>query len=250
MLNRPRAIVLTAACCTLAAIGAPSVAQAHRGHDHFGRFVSHARQVQHVCAEAGVPLGGHSHGSWKGHGLSSLTETQEKELKAACEKLATAYAAKRTADEAAGKTLWEALKAARTKLDEACPAVTEHHGPGGWWSHAELSTACQEALRAFWTSAHEAKQAFRAAIEAAGKPFQAALTEFESATASIMAALEAAESDKFFSHGHRFGGPAGRGYGSPGSGQGYNGHVSDQGNDGSGSGHGDGDSGSHGSCGH
>ena len=79
--------------------------------------------------------------------MSSLSEAQTKELVAACEKLAGAFAVKHKAIEGASKTFWEALKADRTKLDEACPALTEHH-EHGFWEHNELSPACQEALKA------------------------------------------------------------------------------------------------------
>jgi len=248
MLIRPRVMVLSAAFCVFAAIGAPSAALAHhRGREHFGRLVHHGKQVQRVCAEAGVSLNGRPRWKWDGHGLSSLNETQVNELKAACEKLAAAYAVKRQAEEAAGKTLWEALKPARAKLDEACPAVTEH--PGFWWSHTELSPACEEALKSYWTSAREAKMSFRAAIEAACKPFRAALTEFESTTAPILSALEAAETAHFFAHGH--GGPGSvQGYGDPGSGKGDSGPGSGERYGRRGSAQGDGDPGSQGSCRH
>ena len=198
MLIRSRVVMaLVVAGCGLTAMSVPSVALAHHGRGRFDRFGPRAgfggKGAQGLCAEAGVAMNGHlngpggpwgGHSNWDGQGLASLTETQTKELKSACEKLATAYAAKRTADGAAAKTLWEALKADATKLHEACPALAEHHEPG-----FELSAACKEALTSFWTSAKEAKKAYRAAVEAADKAFAPALAEFETATAAIVAAL-------------------------------------------------------------
>jgi len=204
-------MALVVAVCGLTAMSVPSAALAHHGRGHFGRRADFGgKGARGLCAEAGVPMSGHlnghdapwgDHPGWDGQGLASLTETQTKELKSACEKLAAAYAVKKTAEAAAAKTLWEALKADATKLHEACPALAEHHEPG-----FELSTACKEALTSFWTSAKEAKKAFRAALEAAEKAFAPAVTEFETATAPIVAALEAATPS-----GHIYG--PGKGYG-------------------------------------
>ena len=235
MLIRSRVVMaLVVAGCGLTAMSVPSVALAHHGRGRFDRFGPRAgfggKGAQGLCAEAGVAMNGHlngpggpwgGHSNWDGQGLASLTETQTKELKSACEKLATAYAAKRTADGAAAKTLWEALKADATKLHEACPALAEHHEPG-----FELSAACKEALTSFWTSAKEAKKAYRAAVEAADKAFAPALAEFETATAAIVAALDAAApSGHVYGPGRRFGGydPTGSGSGGPDQGQGHGG---------------------------
>ncbi|HTY96013.1 MAG TPA: hypothetical protein VMB91_03160 [Solirubrobacteraceae bacterium] len=189
-------MTIVVAVCGLTALSVPSAALAHHGRGRFGHRADFGgRGAQGLCAEAGVPLNGHlngpsgpwgGHSDWQAQGLASLTETQTKELKSACEKLATAYAAKRTADAAAAKTVWEALKADATKLHEACPALAEHHEPG-----FELSAACKEALTSFWTSAREAKKAYRAALEAAYKAFAPAVTEFETATAPLVAVLAA-----------------------------------------------------------
>ena len=204
----------------LTALTAPSMALAHGGHEHFSHHsVFHAKQVQHFCAEAGVALNGHSDFNRQGRrpssltesGPGSLTETQVKELKMACEKLATAYGVERTADEAAAKTLWEALKPARAKLLEACPALTEHHD-FHVWMHAELSPACTEALTSYWATAREAKKSFRAALEAAGKPFEVALKEFEASTESILPALEAAQAEHSSHHGKNSDGPGSPGF--------------------------------------
>ncbi len=152
-----------------------------------------------MCAQVGVAVTGHVHAlehpGWvHDSAVSTLGEAQTKELVAACEKLAGAFGVKRKAVEAASKALWETLKADRTKLDEACPALTEHH-EHGFWEHNELSPACQEALKAYWTSAHEAGKPYLAAVQEACKTFHTALTEFEEATKSIMAALQAGETE-------------------------------------------------------
>ena len=176
-----------------------------------------------MCAQAGVAVSAHVHafnhrGFVENPAVSGLSETQTKELMAACEKLAAAFAVKRTAVEAASKTFWEALKADRAKLDEACPALTEHH-EHGFWEHNELSPACQEALKAFWTSAHEAGKTYRTAVQEACKTFRVALSEFEASTKPILAALEAAEMEHHNFHSEPgFGGPGHDGPDSSGSG--------------------------------
>ena len=143
MLIRPRVMALFAAVCVLAPMTLASAAQAHRGGSHFrrhGEFQS--EQVSGVCAQAGVAVSDHVHAfkrpdRARESDLSVLSEAQTKELVAACEKLAAAFAVKHKAVEGASKTFWEALKADRTKLDEACPALTEHH-EHGFWEHTEL----------------------------------------------------------------------------------------------------------------
>jgi len=243
MLIRPRVMGLVAAVCVLTPMAFAGSALAHGGREHFRRHnVFQTHQVQGLCAQAGVPVSGHMRGFWyrdsAGDSLSALTETQTKELTAACEKLAAAYAVKRKAIEAASKTLWEALKADRAKLDEACPALTEHHEPG--WSPTELSTACKEALQAYWTAAHEAGKAFRTAREEACKAFKAALAEFETATAPILTALEGAQTQQRFRPGQASG-ATGQGSSTPGQGCGDGGTGNggqEQGNVGSGQGYG------------
>lgn len=255
MLIRPRVMGLAVAVCLMAPMAVASSAMAHRGRGHFRRHdVLRGKQAQGVCGQVGVPVNGHVRSfHWYRNGapdsLSALTETQSKELTAACEKLAAAYAVKRKANEAAFKTLWEALKADRTKLDEACPAVTEHH-EWAWWK-TELSPACKEALQAYWTAAHEAGKAFRTAHEEACKAFRAAVAEFETAVDPILAVLEAAQTEHqphpepgFAGPGQGNGGPqdnqgqdnGGPGHGYGGAGQGYGGGPG-QGSDGSASGH-------------
>ena len=184
MLIRPRVMALCAAVCVLAPMTVASAAQAHRGHEHFRRHGAlQTKQVNGVCAQVGVAVSDHVHAfehprRVHDSAVSSLSEAQTKELVAACEKLAGAFAVKRKAVEGASKTFWEALKADRAKLDEACPALTEHH-EHGFWEHNELSPVCQEALKAFWASAHEAGKSYRAAVQEACKTFHTALTEFE-----------------------------------------------------------------------
>lgn len=226
---RPRVMALAVAACVLTPVAFADSALAHGGREHFRRHdVFRSTQAKGVCAQAGVAVNGHVRGmNWYRNGaensVSSLTETQTNELKAACEKLATAYGVKRKAQEAAFKTLWEALKADRTKLDEACPALTEHH-ERGWWQ-TEISPACKEALQAYWTAAHEAGKAYRAVREETCKRFSAALTEFETATGPILATLEAAQTEHRFHPGQGSGVP-GQGYGDPGQGYGGPGHDS------------------------
>lgn len=190
MLVRPRVMILSTACCLLAVMAAPGAALAHGGAGRDGHGYGRPEsRAQRLCAEAGVPLNGHVYG--EGHGLSGLSETQVKELKAACEKLATAYAAQRKADEAASKALWEAFKSDRTKLNEACPALSEHHEPGSG-GPTELSAACKEALKSYGVAVHEAQQSYRKAIEEAGKTFATALSEFEKAVKPIEESLQTA----------------------------------------------------------
>jgi hypothetical protein len=217
MLIRPRVMAACAAVCVLTPMTLASTALAHRGSESFRRHdVFRAKQARSVCAQAGVALNGHVHG-FNGHAygggpdLSSLSETQIKELKTACEKLATAYGVERTADEASFKALWETLKAARTKLDAACPVLLERH-ERGFWGHTELSTACEEALKSYWTAAREAGKAYRTALQEAGKAFETALSEFEEGAKSILTALEAAETEHHFHPGQGFGGPGSREY--------------------------------------
>lgn len=204
---RPRVVILSG-CLALAPLVVPAAALAHGGGGRDGRGPGlQSNRIQRACAEAGAPLSGKPYG--ESHGLTGLSETQVKELKAACEKLGTAYTAQRKADEAASKVFDEALASARKKLDEACPALTEHH-EFGRWSHTELSTACKEALKTFAATAHEAQKVYRTALEEAGKTFQKALSEFETSTKSIFEALaKAAESEHPGYHGRTFGGPPG-----------------------------------------
>jgi hypothetical protein len=213
MVIRFRAATVVVAALALMAMGAPGVAQAHHGRGQSGRrFASghgdapggrQAQSVQFLCAEDGVPLNGHAyqiaHAPRPDQSPSGLTETQNKELMSACEKLAAAAAVRRTADQAASKTSWEAVKAAAAKLDEACPALTEHHLPGS--PPSELSPACKEALKSFWTAVHEAHATDRAAIEAAAKPYDEALAEFETATAAIVASLDAPQTQHIYHQG-------------------------------------------------
>lgn len=211
MPSRSRSTLVGAICCLLGVLALPNLALAHGAGRYRGAGGGrHASRVQLVCAEAGVPLNGQAYG--EAHGLSALSESQLKELKTACEALAAVSATQRKADEAAAKTLHEALQAARTKLDEACPTLAEHHWPGGW---GELSSTCKEALKTAANAAHEAQKAFGKALEEAAKPFQAALSEFETKVKSILEALEAAGGQ--YPHGGGWGGlpgfrggPAGR----------------------------------------
>ena len=214
MLIRPRVMTVSAAVCVLTAMTLTSTALAHRGSEHFRRHdVFRAKQARGVCAQAGVALNGDVHG-FNGHASgeaphpSSLSETQTTELKAPCEKLATAYGVERKADDASSKVLWEALKAARTKLDEACPALLERH-ERGFWGHTELGPACEEALKSYWTTAREAGKAYRTALQEAGKTFETALGEFEEGAKSVLTALEAVQTEHD-SH-------PGQGLGDPGS---------------------------------
>ena len=232
---RFRAATVVLSALTLMAMGAPGVAQAHHGRRQFGRrFASGRRDVsgggqgqsaQFLCAEEGVPLNGHAyqiaHAAWAGQSTSGLTETQNKELASACEKLATANGVRRQADQAAAKASWEAVKADAAKLDEACPALTEHHTPGS--PPSELSAACKEALKSFWTAVHEAHATYRAATEAAAKPYDEALTEFETATASIVASLDAPQTQHVYHQGADGGPGGGSGAGGSGGGSGMQG---------------------------
>lgn len=214
---RPRVMAVWAGVCVLITMTIASTALAHRGSERFrGHDMFRARQAWGVCAQAGVVVSSHvrgfnRHADGDGPGPSSLTETQIKELKAACEKLATAYGAERKADEASSKALWEALKAARAKLDEACPALQEQH-ERGFWEHTDLSTACEEALKSYWTAAHEAGKTYRTALEEAGKPFDTALNEFEETVKPILTALEAVQMEHHFQPGQGLGGPGAHGY--------------------------------------
>lgn len=207
MLLRPRVVILSG-CLALAAMLVPAAALAHGGRGRDGRGPGlQGNRIQRACAEAGAPLSGKPYG--ESHGLTGLSEAQVKELKAACEKLGTAYTAQRKADEAASKVFKEALASARKKLDEACPALTEHH-EFGRWNHTELSTACKEAFKAYATTAEEAQKVYRTALEEAGKTFQKALSEFETSTKSIFEALtKAAESEHPGYYGRPSGGPPG-----------------------------------------
>lgn len=211
MSRRPRVLALSG-CLALACLVVPATASAHGGRGgRDGRGRSQGNSIQRVCAEVGAPLGGKTFG--EAHGPSSLSETQTKELKAACEKLATAAAAQRTADEAASKTFQEQLASDHKKLDEACPALTEHHEFGSWHD-TELSTACKEAFNTYGAAAHEAQKAYRGAVEEAGKTFQKALGEFETSTKPIFEALaKTAESERP--------GPSGGRCGASGSGGGW-----------------------------
>ncbi len=223
MLIRPRVMAVFAAVCVLAPMTPTSAAQAHRGARRLHRHdVFQSRQVSGVCAQAGVGVGDHVHAfkrldDVQHPAVSSLSESQAKELVAACEQLAGAFAVKQKAVEGASKTFWEALKADRAKLQEACPALTEHH-EHGFWEQTELSPACQEALKSYWASAHEAGKAYRTAVQEACKTFHAAVTEFEEATKSILAAIEAGESEHHFQPAPGPAGPVlpGTGAGDPG----------------------------------
>jgi len=209
MSDRPRVVILSG-CLAMVAMAVPSAALAHGGGGgHRRGHGPQGNRIQRVCAEVGAPLGGKPYG--KGHGLADLSEAQVKELKAACEKLATAYTAQRKADEAASTHFKEALASARKTLDAACPALTEHHEPGGR-RHKELSTACKEALKAYAATTKEARKVYRTALKEAGKTFQAALSGFETSTKSIFEALtKAARSGHAGYYGRAFGTPGFRG---------------------------------------
>lgn len=214
--------------CAAGAIAVPVVALAHDSHgrDHWrARPLS---QAQKLCAQAGVPLASDSHGHGHvhlglGHATPGLTEAQLAQLKAACEKLASAYAAERKADEGAEKAFLEVVVPARKKLDEACPR--HHHGflpvgstgptgPTGATGPAgppEVSTACKEARKAFHTTVKEAEKPLRKALEEARKSFQTALGEFEAAVNPIIESLESGSPFGFgrlhHHHHHGFGPP-------------------------------------------
>ncbi len=114
MLIRPRVMALFAAVCVLAPMTLASAAQAHRGSSHFRRHDEfQSKQVSGVCAQAGVAVSDHVHAfkrpdRARESDLSVLSEAQTKELVAACEKLAAAFAVKRKArrsrfEDASGK---------------------------------------------------------------------------------------------------------------------------------------------------
>lgn len=169
-------------CSTFAAVSLPGSALAHGAWGHRGPSGS---RYQFVCSEAGAWPGGHAYSH--DNALSGLSESQLEELKVACEKLAAAASMEQKADEAAAQTFHEALQKVRATLDEACPALREHPGAGGW---AQLSSACQEALKTAAASAHEAGKALYTAREEAAKPFQAALGEFQTKVKPILEAIE------------------------------------------------------------
>lgn len=216
MLVRHRVMIVSAICCALAATAVPSVALAHGGGGRYGYRVRLQNRAQRLCVEAGVPLNGQKRG--EGRGPSGLSEAQVKELKTACEKLAAAYAAQRKADEAASKTFGEARTSDRTKLNGACPALTEHHERGAG-EPIELSAACKEALKSYGTAVREAEKACRKALDEAGKTFATALSEFETAVKPVLTALETAAREHRHHHGEgssgEGSGPSGRGQAGP-----------------------------------
>jgi hypothetical protein len=192
-------------------------------HDEHGGDHGHLRaagRAQQLCADVGIPLRRHLHGHFHVHAsdakdrLSGLTETQVMQLKAACEKLAAAAATASAADEAAGKTFFETVSAARKKVDAVCPSRhhDDHEGPFGTTGATgvtgptgptEVTTACKEARIAFHATFKEAKKAYRKALEAARQAFDAALSEFESTVRPILEALESGEPPFGREH-HRF----------------------------------------------
>jgi len=202
---RRRMLVVPIVCCA-GAVAVPVVALAHDSH---GRRHWHARpfsQVQKLCAQAEVPLGTGVRGRHYrhlgiGHSVAGLSTEQLAQLKAACEKLAVAYASERTADGRAEKALLEIVVPARKKLDEVCPphhhygfspaGLTGSTGATGPTGPPGVSSACKEARKTFHTTVKEAQKTFRKAVEEARKAFETALDEFEAAVKPIFEAPEA-----------------------------------------------------------
>jgi hypothetical protein len=197
MLSLRRILLLLAACCAVAVTAVPTLASANGGT--YGRWFpasrqAHMRGAKRICRLVGAPLGG-SAGEPRPGLLASgkLTETQVKELQAACNSLAAAFTADRTAVAAAAKTRREAVEAARAKLNGVCPPSSlpwSHHD--AWWHHEEaattqeISAACEEALKAYRASVQAADESFQKTSSEAAKTFFAALSQFETTVQGIL----------------------------------------------------------------
>ncbi len=219
-----RRMLMVPATFCVAAAAVPVVALAHEGHgrDH-GRPPA---QAQQLCAAAGVALSRHAHGHVHlfrhggGH-FRGLTEAQLAQLKAPCEKLASALVAERTADEAATLALIEAVRAARKSLAAVCPPY--HHGFEGGPTGATgptgasgptgptaVSAACKEARKTYHASVKEARNAYRKAITEANKAFAAASAEFETSVKPVLESAESTPPPRGHRHHHHHGfGPTG-----------------------------------------
>jgi hypothetical protein len=181
-----------------AAIALPVVAFAHPGRG--GRGVERsAIKSQQVCAQVGVPLRGHGYGRFhrifaRGR-LKALNSAQTHQVAEACERLAAAYAAERSADRAARTALKDARSAASEKLKQACPSFHHHHGEGaseptGSTGPTGPSTACQEALKTYRMTLDGAETTYHNALSAARQALAKALSEFESTVRPILESIE------------------------------------------------------------
>jgi hypothetical protein len=183
-----RVLTVLALCCAAAATVLPA-ALAHSGGSRGDG--SGASRAQQICNEVGVPLGGHSiYGRLSLGSGKTLSEAQIQALQAACRKLASAYGVERGADEAATKTLQQAIEAANARLKSACPRAFRHHhhdhrtgGPAGPIYRIPV---CKEARRAYEAAVRAAEEAFQHAREEAAQRPEVALEEFDATVQSVL----------------------------------------------------------------
>ncbi len=228
--RRVRSLIPLGACCAAAAIFLPVVALAH-GSGGDGRRGSRSLSgPERTCGAVGVSLDGHSHGRHHDVRTGDLSATQVQALQTACNTLAAAYAAERSADGVASKEMQKAIEAALTQLNGVCPAPLDRHrhwfgptgatgptgpsGPTGPTGSTGSSgptgatgptAACIEALETYRAAVATARKADRLAREAAAGPFDTALTEFEATVTGILGP----ESTHHHHHHHRPTGPTG-----------------------------------------
>jgi hypothetical protein len=233
MLSLRRILGMISGVLALTAVTVPVVALAHGGgpggrHHSKANEASVGNQARHICRGVGTSMtgpmgpikgsfgrGDRAHfarhrmfsGDFGGHGFGGpeLTETQTKELQAACAKLGAAFETKQKADAAAFEAARAAIMAARQKLEAACPRSEFGEGEHGsrlrlhglrTHAHAAVTgptgptgpkMGCEQAFAAFQAAKTAAKQALVAALTKASEAFGKALSEFETTVEKILA---------------------------------------------------------------
>lgn len=217
MLSSRRVLTLLGASCAVAVVAMPVLAVAHDGGSGGRRSAHSLSGPKRICKKLGVSLNGSSHSARHSNGFSSLTEMQVQELKTACNKLAGAYAIKRSAETAAFNANQQALEPELSRLNAACPRWHRHDrrhgsdrtgatgptGPTGETgatgsAHASDSTgstgatsptvACEQARTAFDAKVRATRASYRQAKTAAATAFDAALTEFQATVTTTLGA--------------------------------------------------------------
>jgi hypothetical protein len=183
-----RVLTVLALCCAAAATVLPAALAHSGGSRGDGSGVSRAQQI---CNEVGVPLGGQSiYGRLSHAGGKTLSGAQVQALQAACKKLASAFGVERGAEEAATKTLQQAIEAANARLKSACPRRhrrhRHYHHAGGPAGPIYRIPGCKEARKAYEAAVRAAEEAFQHAREEATQGLEAALEEFDATVQSVL----------------------------------------------------------------
>ena len=223
MLIRPRVMALCAAICSPDGPRERG-AGTSRPHEHFRRHGAfQTKQVDGVCAQVGVAVSDHVHAFEHPRWVHELRCEQPQRSADQGTRGRVRKAGRRLRRQARGRRsrFEDLLGSAEGRPREARRSLSRaHRTPRKRLLGAQRTQpGLPGSLEAFWASAHEAAKSYRAAVQEACKTFHTALTEFEEATKSIMAALEAADAEHHFQPSPGPGGPV-----LPGSGSGDPGH--------------------------